>query len=95
MELNGWQYEIQNRYLGKCRFFVAGFWAIYFAMVSKDLAIDPIVRALARFSCPLALAGDYFHFPVGIYSVFLTNAASHTLVGLTVETVRRQLNHAR
>ena len=76
-------------------FFVAACWALYFAMVNKDIPIQPIVYTLASLSCPLVFAGFHFHFPVGIYWVFLTNAASYALVGLIVETLRRQLNHAQ
>ena len=76
-------------------FLVAGGWAIYFAVASKDIPIDPVVWGLARIACPIAFASFYFHFPVGIYWAFLANAATYALAGLIVETLRRQLHHAR
>jgi hypothetical protein len=76
-------------------FVIAVGWAIYFAMASKDVPIAPIVETLVRVTCPIAFASFYFHFPVGIYSAFLANAATYALIGLIVETLRRQLHHAR
>jgi hypothetical protein len=76
-------------------FLVAVFWAIYFAMVSKDVPIQPIVYTLASFSCPLALVGNHFHFGVKLSSVLVTNTAFYALFGLIVETLRRQLNRAK
>jgi hypothetical protein len=75
--------------------FIALCWALYFAQASKDLPIDPIVSVLARLSCPIALVGDYFHFGVKLSWVLVANAAFYTLFGLIVETLRRQLNHAK
>ena len=74
---------------------VAVFWAIYFAMVSKDVPIQPVVYTLASFSCPLALVGNHFHFGVKLSWVLVTNAAFYALFGLVVEVLRRQLNHAK
>ncbi len=76
-------------------FLVAVFWAIYFAMLSKDVPIQPIVYTLASFSCPIALAGDHFHFGVKLSWVLVTNAVFYALFGLAVESLRRQLNHAK
>jgi hypothetical protein len=75
--------------------FIASCWALYFAQASKDLPIDPIVSVLARLSCPIALVGDYFHFGVKLSWVLVANAAFYALFGLIVETLRRQLNHAK
>ena len=74
---------------------VAVFWAVYFAMVSKDIPIQPTVYTLATFSCPIALVGNHFHFGVKLSWVLLTNAALYALLGLVVEGLRRQLNHAK
>lgn len=76
-------------------FLVAVFWAIYFATLSKDLPVKPIVNALATFSCPLALVGNHFHFGVKLSWVLVTNAAFYALFGFVVEGLRRQLNHAK
>jgi len=73
---------------------VAVFWAIYFATVSKDAPIPPIVNALASISCPLALVGNYFHFGVKLTWVIVSNAAFYALFGLIAETLRRQVKHA-
>ncbi|HVP54194.1 MAG TPA: hypothetical protein VMU45_04290 [Candidatus Eisenbacteria bacterium] len=80
---------------GSAGFLVAGLWAIYFAIKSKDVPIDPLVKVLVQVTCPIAFAGSYFHFPIGIYWFFLANVATYALVGLMVETFRRQLRHAQ
>jgi hypothetical protein len=74
---------------------IAMCWALYFAQVNKDVPILPIISTLARLSCPLALVGDYFHFGVKLYWVLVTNGAFYALFGLVVETLRRQLSHAK
>lgn len=76
-------------------FVVASFWAIYVAIKSKDIPIDPLVKALIQATCPIAFAGSHFHFPIRIFWFFLANVATYALAGLMVETLRRQLNHAR
>ena len=76
-------------------FLVAVFWAIYFAMVSKDIPLQPMVYALAIFSCPLAMVGDHFHFGVKLSWILVTNAAFYALFGLVVEALRRKLSHAK
>jgi len=73
-------------------FLVASGWALYFLMASKDHPIEPIVSTLARLTCPVAIVGS--HYPVSIYSALVANVAIYVLVGLLVETLRRQLNHS-
>ena len=73
-------------------FLVAGGWAVYFLLASKDRPIEPIVSLLARLTCPIAIVGS--HYPMSLYSVLGANVATYLLVGLAVETVRRQLNHS-
>jgi hypothetical protein len=75
-------------------FLIAGCWALYFASVSKDNPIEPIVYTLSRLSCPIVLVGDYFHFRISLYSVLLTNLAIYGLLGLSVEMLRRRVSHA-
>ena len=75
-------------------FLVAAFWALYFAMRSKDNPIEPIVYTLGWLTQPVVLIGSYFHFGMSFYLVILANAATYALVGLIVETLRRQLHHA-
>jgi hypothetical protein len=73
-------------------FLVAGGWAVYFLMASKDRPIEPIVSALGRLTCPVAIVGS--HYRVSLYTTLAANAATYALLGLAVEIVRRQLNHS-
>ena len=75
-------------------FLVAWFWGIYFAVRSKDIPIGPLVNHLSRLTCPIMLMGSYFHSGISLYSVLVTNIAIYALLGLIVETLRRQLKHA-
>jgi hypothetical protein len=73
-------------------FLVASGWAAYFFARNKDLPIEPIVSALIRLSCPIAIVGS--HHPVSLYLALATNVATYALVGLLVETLRRQFHHS-
>jgi hypothetical protein len=73
-------------------FLVASGWAVYFLVASKDHPIEPVVSALIRLTCPVAIVGS--HYPISLYSALVANVATYTLVGLGVETLRRQLNHS-
>jgi hypothetical protein len=73
-------------------FLVASGWAVYFFARNKDLPIEPIVSALIRLSCPIAIVGS--HYAVSLYSTLAANVATYALVGLLVETLRRQFNHS-
>ena len=73
-------------------FLVANGWAVYFFARNKDLPIEPIVSALIRLSCPIAMVGS--HYPVSLYSALAANVATYALAGLAVETLRRQFNHS-
>ncbi len=77
-------------------FLVASCWALYaFATTPPAMtSADPIVT-LVEFTCPVVLAGIYFHFGVSLYWVLLANAATYALVGLIVETLRHRLNQAK
>jgi len=73
-------------------FFVAGFWALYLLpTTSAPITSAGSMWTLVRITCPIAFAGFYFHFPVGVYWALLTNAATYALVGLIMETLRRRL----
>ena len=77
-------------------FFVAVWWAILIVIVEPGvIAANPVVWTLARLSCPLVFASMHFHFGVGLAWVLASNAAIYGLVGFTVETLRRQLSHAK
>ena len=71
-------------------FLVAGCWALYFLLGNRDYSVAPAVSTLVRLSCPVAV----LHYPVSVYLSFFANTATYALVGLVVETVRRQLNHS-
>ena len=78
---------------GSAGFLVAVGWALYFSVANKDLPAGPIVNALTRATCPIAIAG--MHFPISMYWVFLANAATYALLGLMVGTLRERFSHAR
>ena len=73
-------------------FLVAGGWAIYFFVKSKDHPMEPFVSTLVRLTCPIAIAGS--HYPISLYAALVANVATYALAGLVVEALRRQLNHA-
>lgn len=71
-------------------FLVGCGWAFYFLVASKDHPMEPIVSILVRLTCPVAIVGS--HHPVSVYLALVTNVAMYALVGLVVETIRRQLS---
>jgi len=73
-------------------FSVASGWAVYFLARNKDLPIEPVVSFLIRLSCPIAIVGS--HHPVSLYSSLAANVATYALIGLLVETLRRQFSHS-
>jgi hypothetical protein len=77
-------------------FLIAAGWAFYAAATSPDLIqVKPLVWNLALLTQPIAWASMHFNFPASIYLVFATNAVAYALLGLTVESLRRQLSQAR
>jgi hypothetical protein len=74
-------------------FLVGSGWAVYLLVRSKDHLIEPIVSTLIRLTCPIAVIG--WHYPVSLYTALVANVAMYALVGLVVETLRRQLNHSK
>lgn len=78
-------------------FLVAAGWAFY-ATATFPQAIsraNPLVWNLAVATQPLALASMHFNFPASMYWVFVTNAAAYAVLGLLVESLRRQLRPAK
>ena len=73
-------------------FLAASGWAVYFLVASKDHPIERIVFTLVRLTCPIAIVGSHYH--VSLYTALVANVATYALVGLVVETLRRQLNHS-
>jgi hypothetical protein len=74
-------------------FLVASGWAVYFFLKDKDLPIGPLVSALLRLTCPIAIVG--LHYSVSIYSSLAANVATYAVFGLLVESLRRQLSHLK
>jgi hypothetical protein len=72
---------------------VAGGWAAYFLVVPKDNPIGPIVSALVRLTCPVAIVGS--HYPVSLYVALFANAATYAFVGLAVGVLRQRLNQGK
>jgi hypothetical protein len=73
-------------------FVVAGGWAVYFLVASKDHPIAPLIQTIVRLTCPVAIVGA--HYPVSLYLALVANVATYALVGLVVEGVRRQTTQA-
>lgn len=73
-------------------FLVASGWAVYFFARSKNLPIEPMLSTVVRLSCPIAIVGS--RYPISIYLALAANVATYTVVGLVVETLRRQFNHS-
>ena len=81
---------------GFAGFLVAAGWAFYAAATFPDLIqAKPLVWVLALMTQPIALASWHLHFPVSLYWVLVINAATYALLGLIVESLRRQLAHAK
>jgi hypothetical protein len=73
-------------------FLVASAWAIYFLVATKGQLTQPIVSTLIQSTCPIAILGS--HYPVSVSSTLLANIGTYALIGLVVETLRRQFNHS-
>lgn len=75
-------------------FLVAGFWALFaFATFPSTSERMRDVWALVSLTCPVAIAGK--HHPISLYEALAANTVTYALVGLIVETLRRQMHHAR
>lgn len=75
-------------------FLVAGMWAL-FAIATFPSTSERMrdVWTLVGLTCPVAIAG--MHHPISLYEILAANAVTYALVGLIVETLRRQLHHAK
>jgi hypothetical protein len=75
---------------------VACWWALLaFAMGPVAISSMPFVWMLARLTCPIVLAGTYFHFGVHLVWVVVTNAAIYAFIGLSVECLQERLSAAK
>ena len=75
-------------------FLIAGFWAL-FAIATFPSTNERMreVWALVSLTCPISIAG--MHYPISLYETLAANAVTYALVALVVETLRRQLDHAK
>jgi hypothetical protein len=75
-------------------FLVAGFWALYaYATFPSTNERMRDVWTVVSLTCPVAIAGR--HHAISLYEILVVNTATYALVGLIVETLRRQLNHSK
>jgi hypothetical protein len=44
-------------------------------------------------TCPIVIAG--MHHPISVYETLVANAVTYGVVGLIVETLRKQVHHAQ
>jgi hypothetical protein len=75
-------------------FLVSGVWAALTFLIPPMTFARPALRDLAVFIQPIALVSFHFHVPMHFLEVMIANAATYGLIGLMVETLRRQLHHA-
>jgi hypothetical protein len=77
-------------------FLVAVFWAIYFFPTAANIiANHPGIWSLACLSCPVLFASLHLGIGVPISWAVLANAATYALLGLAVETFRKQAHQTR
>jgi hypothetical protein len=75
-------------------FLVAGLWALSaFATIPFTSERMRHVWTLVSLTCPVAIAGR--HYPISLYEALVANAVTYGLVGLIVETLRRQMHQAK
>jgi hypothetical protein len=74
-------------------FLVAGFWALFAIATFPSVERMREVWSLVSLTCPVAIAGR--HYPISLYEALTANAVTYALVGLTVETLRHQMRHAK
>jgi len=69
---------------------VAGFWAVLAFPSAGERMRD--VWTLVCITCPIAIVGMHHH--ISLYEVLIGNAVTYGIVGLVVESLRKQLRHA-
>ena len=75
-------------------FAIAEGWGLYFAKANKDIPVEPLVYALAGLTQPvIAVIVSYFTPQVGLRTAAVANAATYALVGIIIETVRKQFTN--
>jgi hypothetical protein len=74
-------------------FVLAGFWAVFAAATFPSTSEHMRdVWPLVCLTCPIAIAG--MHHAISLYEALVANAIAYGVVGLIVETTRKQLHHA-
>jgi len=71
---------------------VAGFWALFARATFPSTERMRDVWTLVCITCPIAIAG--MHHAISLYETLAANTITYALVGLVVETLRKQLHHA-
>jgi hypothetical protein len=76
---------------------IGGCWQLDFLVTAPIpmTTATPVLWTLARWTCPVAALGSYFHFGVGLDRVLVANVATYASIGRIVETLRRPLRQAR
>lgn len=74
-------------------FLFAGLWALFAAATFPSIERTRDVWTLICITCPIAIAG--MHHAISVYAALAANAITYGFVGLIVETLRKQLHHAR
>jgi len=69
---------------------VAGFWAVLAFPSAGERMRD--VWTLVCITCPIAKV--CMHHPISLYEVLVANTVTYGIVGLVVESLRKQLRHA-
>ena len=69
---------------------VAGFWAVLAFPSAGERMRD--VWTLVCITCPIAIVG--MHHPISLYEVLVANTVTYGIVGLVVESLRKQPRHA-
>jgi len=69
---------------------IAGFWAVLAFPSAGERMRD--VWTLVCITCPIAIVG--MHHPISLYEVLVANTVTYGIVGLVVESLRKQLRHA-
>ena len=70
-------------------------WGIYFATANKATPIGPLVYVMVRLTQPVIATVVYFDpdTPLVLHSAVVANAATYALLGIIVETVRKQFTN--
>lgn len=72
---------------------VAVFWALFAIATFPSSERMRDLWPLVTVTCPIAILG--MHHAVSLYASLAANAVTYAVVGLIVETLRRQLHHAQ